>query len=50
MEVNPEFGVILEEDVSNDPFCYMIEVYMYEYIDLAMGTSQSQLSHIATGG
>ena len=50
MEVNPEFGVILEEDVSNDPFCYMIEVYMYEYIDLEMGTSQSQLSHIATGG
>ena len=33
-EVNPEFGALLEEDVSNDYFCYMIEVYTDDYIAL----------------
>ena len=35
-EVNPEFGALPDEDVSNDPFRYMIEVYMDDYIALEM--------------
>ena len=33
-EVNPEFGELTEEDVSNDHFRHMIEVYMDDYIYL----------------
>ena len=31
-ESNPEFGALPDEDISKDPFCYMIEVYMDDYI------------------
>ena len=48
-EFNPEFGALPEEDVSKDPFCYMIEVYINDCIDLEMGISQAQLRNIATG-
>ena len=48
MEVNPEFRALPEDDVSNEPFCYMIEFYMDEYIVLAMGRRQARLCHIAT--
>ena len=48
-EANPEFGALPEEDVSNNPFYYMIEVYTDNYIELEMGRSRTQFRHIATG-
>ena len=40
-KVNPKFWALPEEDVSNDPFCYMIAGD--DYIDLEMGRSQEKL-------
>ena len=48
-EVSPESGALPEEDVSNDTFCYIIEVYMDDYTALAMERSRAKLRHVATG-
>ena len=38
-ELNPEFVELLKVDISDDPFIYMLEVYMYYYIVLSVPSS-----------
>ena len=46
-EVNTEFSDMPQEDSLDDPFNYMIEVYMYDYIVLAIPRIRNQLPHVA---
>ena len=46
-EVNPEFLELPKIDISDDPFNYMLEVYMDNYIALAIPRNQDQLHHVA---
>ena len=48
-DLNPDFGALPEEYISNDCFHYMIQVYMDYYIALAMGRIRAKLRHIETG-
>ena len=45
-EINPEFAELLKKDNSNEPFNYMTEVYMDDYIALEIPRSQDQLHHV----
>ena len=47
MEVNPEFMELPKVDISDDRFNYMLEVYMDNYISLAIPRSWAQLRHVA---
>ena len=47
MEVNPYFVELPKKDISNEPFNYMLEVYIYDYIELAIPKRQYQLHHVA---
>ena len=46
-EVNPEFFKLLKIDISDNPFNYMLEVYMYDYIVLAILRRRDRLKHIS---
>ena len=46
-EVNSDFAEIPKKDTLNEPFNYMLEVYMDDYIALAIPRSQDQLHHVA---
>ena len=46
-EVNSEYAELLKKDTSNEPFNYMIEVYMDDSIVLDISRSQDQLHHVA---
>ena len=46
-EVNPEFAELPKSDISDYPFNYTIEVYMNDYIVLAIPRSCSQIHHFA---
>ena len=46
-EVNPDFVELPKTDISNNPFIYMMEVYMDNYIALAIPRIQYQLHHVA---
>ena len=48
-EVNPEFAELPRVDVSDDPFNYMLEVYMDNYILFAIPSIWAQLRHAANG-
>ena len=45
-EINLEFAEIPQEDSSEDLLNYMIWVYMYDYIGLAIPSSRVQLHHV----
>ena len=45
-EVNPEFAELPQIDSSDDPFNYMLEVYMDNYIVLDIPSIQAQLHHV----
>ena len=38
-EVNPDFAELPKVDNSDDPFIYMLEIYMYYYIVLSVPSS-----------
>ena len=44
-EVNPEFAELPKVDISEDPFLYMLEVYMDYYIALSVPRSWYYLHH-----
>ena len=46
-EVNPDFAELPKIYISNEPFNYMLEVYMYDYIELAILRSQDQPHNFA---
>ena len=46
-EVNPDFAEVPKSDVLDDPFSYMMELYMDNYIVLAIPRSRSQLHNVA---
>ena len=46
-EVNSEFAELPNKYTSNEPFNYMLEIYMDDYIELAIPRSQDQLHHVA---
>ena len=46
MEVNPEFAELPKTDILDDPFNYMLEVYMDNYIMLAIPRIRDQLHHV----
>ena len=46
-EVNSDFAELPKKDNSNEPFNYMMEVYMNDYIVLAIPKIQDQLYHVA---
>ena len=46
-EVNPEFAEL--PNLSNNLFKYMVEVYVDDFVALAMARSRGQLCHVATG-
>ena len=46
-EVNPEFAKMLTIDISDDPFNYMLEVYMGDYIVLEIPRRRDKLQHVA---
>ena len=46
-EVNTDFAELPKSDISEDPFNYILEVYMDNYIALAILRSQDQLHHVA---
>ena len=48
IEVNPEFAELPEHDLSNDPFKYMVEVYVDDFVAIAVARSRGQLRHVAT--
>ena len=45
-EVNIYFAELPKSDISKDPFNYMLEVYMEDYIALAIPRRQDQLHHV----
>ena len=46
-EINSEFAELPKSDIFKDPFNYMLEVYMYGYIVLAIPRSRVQLHNFA---
>ena len=46
-EVNPDFAELPKIDILDEPYNYMLEVYMDNYIALAIPRSQYQLNHVA---
>ena len=46
-EVNPEFTELPKIDILDDPFNYMLEVYMDNYIALDIPRIRDQLNHVA---
>ena len=46
-EVNPYFAELPKSDILDEPFNYMLEVYLYDYIALAIPRIQDQLHHVA---
>ena len=46
-EINSEFAELQKKDTSKEPFNYMLEIYMYDYIVLAIPKSQDELNHVA---
>ena len=46
-EVNSDFAEIPKKDTLNEPFNYMLEVYMDDYIKLAITRIQDQLHHVS---
>ena len=46
-EVNPEFTELPKIDILDDPFNYMLEVYMDNYISLTIPRTRDQLNHVA---
>ena len=46
-EVNPEFVELPKSDIFDDPFNYMLEVNMDNYIELDIPRRQAQLHHFA---
>ena len=46
-ELNSDFSELPKKDTSYEPFNYMLEVYMYDYIVLAVPRIQDQLHHVA---
>ena len=46
-EANPEFLELPQIDISDDPFNYMLGVYVENYIALAIPRSRSQLHYVA---
>ena len=46
-EVNPDFAALPKINTTDDTFNYMLEVYMDNYIALAIPGIQDQLHHVA---
>ena len=46
-EANSDIEELKEKDTSKESFNYMLEVYMDDYIVLAIAKSQDQLHHVA---
>ena len=46
-EVNSDFAELPKSDISDDPFNYMLEVYMKNCIALAVPRIRDQLHHVA---
>ena len=46
-EVNLDFSELPKKYISNEPLNYMLEVYMDDYIVLAIPRIQDQLNHVA---
>ena len=46
-KVNPNFAELPKNDILNEPFNCVLEVYMDEYITLAISMIQDQLHHVA---
>ena len=46
-EVNPDFAELPKSDVLDDPFNYMLEVYIDDYISFAIPRIRDQLHHVA---
>ena len=46
-EVNSYIAELKKKDISKEPFNCMLEVYMDDYIALAIPKSQDQLHHVA---
>ena len=47
MEVNPGFLELPKSDILDEPFNYILEVYMDDYIVLDIPRSQYQLHHVS---
>ena len=45
-EVNSDFSELPKKDTLNEPFNYMLEVYMDDYISLSIPRIQDQLDHV----
>ena len=45
-EVNPDFVELTKSYILDEPFNYMMEVYMDDYIALSIPRSQDQLHHV----
>ena len=46
-ELNPYFAELPKKYILNEPFNYMLEVYMDDYILLAIPRSQDQLHNVS---
>ena len=46
-EVNSDFAEQSKKYISNEPFNYILEVYIYDCIVLAISRSQDQLHNVA---
>ena len=46
-EVNSDFAELSKKDTSDEPLNYVLEVYMDDYIALAIPRIQDQLHHVA---
>ena len=46
-EVNSDIAELKKKEISKEPFNCMLEVYMDDYIALAIPKSQDQLHHVA---
>ena len=46
-EVNPDFAELPKSDILDKPFNYMLEVYMNDYIVLAIPIIPNQLNLVA---
>ena len=46
-EINPDYAKLIKKDFSNEPFNYVLEVYMDDYIALAIPSIQDQLHHVS---
>ena len=46
-EVNPEFAELPKIEISEDPFNYMLEVYIENCIELSIPRIRYQIHHVA---